>query len=62
MRYARYHGVSEEEEALYREQVRDGVYNVAEERVSELLREAGFRRPSQFYRALIFGGWVAERA
>lgn len=62
MRYARYHGVSEEEEALYREQVRNGVYNVPEERVSELLREAGFRHPSQFYRALIFGGWVAERA
>ncbi|NNG17332.1 MAG: class I SAM-dependent methyltransferase [Gemmatimonadales bacterium] len=62
MRYARYHGVSEEEEALYREQVRDGVYNVPAERVTELLSEAGFRNPSQFYRALVFGGWVAERA
>ncbi len=62
MRYARYHGVSEEEEALYREQVRDGVYNVPTGRVTELLREAGFRNPSQFYRALVFGGWVAERA
>ena len=61
MRFARYHGVSEEEEALYREQVRDGVYNVPAGRVTELLGEAGFRKPSQFYRALVFGGWVTER-
>lgn len=61
MRFARYHGVSKEEEALYREQVRDGVFNVSEERVTELLRDAGFGTPSQFYRALVFGGWVAQR-
>jgi tRNA (cmo5U34)-methyltransferase len=61
MRYARYHGVTEDEEILYREQVRDGVYNVPEERVIELLGEAGFRNPSQFYRALVFGGWVGQR-
>jgi tRNA (cmo5U34)-methyltransferase len=61
MRYARSHGVTEAEEWQYRQQVEDGVHFVPEERVIELLSEAGFRNPSQFYRALVFGGWAVER-
>jgi len=61
MRYARSHGVTEQEERLYREQVEDGIHFVPEGRLIELLAEAGFRSPSQFFRALVFGGWVVER-
>ncbi len=61
MRYARSHGVTAEGEQRYRQQVDDGVHFVPEERVIELLAEAGFRNPAQFYRALVFGGWVVER-
>ena len=61
MRYARSHGVTAEGEQRYRQQVEDGVHFVPEERVIELLTETGFQNPAQFYRALVFGGWVVER-
>jgi len=61
MRYARYHGVLEEEETRYRQQVVDGVYFASAERMVELLLSSGFRNSRSFYRALVFGGWVADR-
>ncbi len=61
MRYARSRGVTDAEERQYRQQVADGVHFVDEQRLLALVGEAGFRNPAQFYRALVFGGWVMER-
>lgn len=61
MRYARAHGVTDAEERQYRQQLADGVHFVDERRLLALFGEAGFRNPAQFYRALVFGGWVMER-
>jgi tRNA (cmo5U34)-methyltransferase len=51
-----------EEQSTYRQQLHDSVHYVTEERILELLKNAGFDRVTHFYRALLFGGWIAERA
>jgi tRNA (cmo5U34)-methyltransferase len=38
------------------------IHPVTEERLAELLAQAGFAPPRPFFRALCFGGWVARRA
>jgi tRNA (cmo5U34)-methyltransferase len=37
------------------------IHPVTEDRLTELLAEAGFGPPLPFFRALCFGGWVAQR-
>lgn len=37
------------------------IHPVTEERLAELLEQAGFAPPRPFFRALCFGGWVARR-
>lgn len=38
------------------------IHPVTETRLTELLVEAGFEPPRQFFRALCFGGWLTRRA
>jgi tRNA (cmo5U34)-methyltransferase len=37
------------------------IHPVTEDRLGELMQQAGFARPQPFFRALCFGGWVARR-
>ncbi|HLO76918.1 MAG TPA: methyltransferase domain-containing protein [Magnetospirillum sp.] len=37
------------------------IHPVTEDRLEELLKQAGFGPPRQFFRALCFGGWLARR-
>lgn len=61
MQYVLYRGTSPEDQARYRQQVRDGVFFVSEERMEALFREAGFTGATLFFRAFVFGGWVLEK-
>lgn len=51
---------AEEVEKGFRHVDRD-IHPVTEERLAELLEQAGFEPPRPFFRALCFGGWVARR-
>lgn len=62
MSYVVHKGMNTEEQNTYREQLHDSVHYVTEERILELLKNAGFDRVTRFYGALLFGGWIAERA
>ncbi|HYO87655.1 MAG TPA: class I SAM-dependent methyltransferase [Candidatus Limnocylindrales bacterium] len=54
-------GRSEEEITALELQVRAGVHFVPEARIAELLAEAGFSAPVQFFHAFWFGGWMTEK-
>lgn len=55
-------GLTGTERDAYRSQVERGVHFVPEERIVGLLEAAGFAEPQPFYRAFVFGGWLATRA
>jgi tRNA (cmo5U34)-methyltransferase len=54
-------GRKDEEIAALEAQVRAGVHFVPEARIVELLTEARFAPPDQFFHALWFGAWMTER-
>jgi tRNA (cmo5U34)-methyltransferase len=62
MSYVVHKGMNAEEQNTYRQQLHDSVHYVTEDRILELLMNAGFDRVTRFYGALLFGGWIAERA
>ena len=61
MEFIREKGLTGAERDAYRRQVEDGVHFVPEQRVIELLEAAGFSDVEPFYRAFVFGGWLATR-
>lgn len=61
MEFIRLKGLTGTELEHYRRQVETGIHFVPEERMRELLREAGFGAVQPFYRAFVFGGWLATR-
>ena len=54
-------GLSTEEREVFLNRLSAGMHYVPESRVLELLREAGFGDITQFYKAFLYGGWVARR-
>ncbi len=54
-------GRTDEEITALELQVRAGVHFVPEARIAELLAEAGFAPPVQFFHAFWFGGWMTEK-
>ncbi len=61
MKYIVTKGVTEAEREQYKEQLAASIHYVTEERIRELLDEAGFANPTSFYGAYLFGGWLAKR-
>ena len=61
MEFIREKGLTGTERDAYRRQVEEGVHFVPEPRMTELLEEAGFTDVQPFYRAFVFGGWLATR-
>jgi tRNA (cmo5U34)-methyltransferase len=61
MEFIRRKGLTGTELDAYRRQVEEGVHFVPERRLVELLEAAGFGRVHPFYRAFVFGGWLATR-
>lgn len=59
MRFAQDMGMTDEELAVYRAQLDGSVHWSPERRILALLEEAGFGEAVCFYRAFVFGGWVA---
>jgi tRNA (cmo5U34)-methyltransferase len=55
-------GLAEDQVAKGFAHIDRDIHPLAEERLAELLAEAGFGPPLPFFRALCFGGWVARRA
>ncbi len=41
--------------------IRKSLFPISQERLTELLKEAGFGEPHMFTQSLIFGGWVATQ-
>jgi tRNA (cmo5U34)-methyltransferase len=54
-------GIGEEDIARGFRHVDRDIHPVTEERLAELLDQAGFAPPKPYFRALCFGGWVARR-
>lgn len=56
-------GMGRDDEAIMalEVQVRAGVHFVPETRIAELLTDAGFAPPEQFFHAFWFGGWMTEK-
>ena len=54
-------GRTNEEIAALEAQVRNGVHFVPEQRIADLLLEAGFAPPVQYFHAFWFGGWMTEK-
>lgn len=61
MEFIRRKGLTGTELEAYRRQVEEGVRFVPESRIVELLETAGFTGIHRFYRAFVFGGWLATR-
>lgn len=61
MEFIRQKGLTGTELDAYRRQVEQGVHFAPWPRVVELLEAAGFRDIHPFYRAFVFGGWLATR-
>lgn len=61
MEFIRQKGLTGTELDAYRRQVEAGVHFVPERRLAELLEDAGFTGIQPFYRAFVFGGWLATR-
>ncbi len=49
-------------EYAFGEENRKRFHYVSEERIAELLREAGFGPPARFFTGFLYGGWMALRA
>lgn len=54
-------GVSEAKEAEILETMENGVYPISENRILELLKEAGFDKVIRFYTGLWVGGWMCMK-
>jgi tRNA (cmo5U34)-methyltransferase len=61
MEFIRQKGLTGGERDAYRRQVEEGVIFVPDRRIVELLETAGFTDVQPFYRAFVFGGWLATR-
>ncbi len=54
-------GITEEDLGKMFDDIHQNIHFVSEERILELLGEAGFTEAHRFYNAMLFGGWVARR-
>lgn len=54
-------GIPPDDVATRFQELRQRIAFVPEARLADLLREAGFGEPLPFWRALLFGGWLAHR-
>ncbi|CAN5622419.1 class I SAM-dependent methyltransferase [soil metagenome] len=54
-------GMSEEDLEKWFDDLHANIHFVPEERILELLGEAGFKDVERFYNAILFGGWVARK-
>lgn len=61
-RYMPIRGLTAEEREVFLERVGTGCHFVPEARIMELLASGGFGDVIQFYRGLLYGGWIARRA
>ncbi|MCX8129474.1 MAG: class I SAM-dependent methyltransferase [Clostridia bacterium] len=52
---------SEAVEDGFKNQILKRIQFVSEDRIKELLREAGFHSISRYYTSFLYGGWVAEK-
>ena len=55
-------GMSLKEREVFLRRLGEAMYYVPISRMEELLLGAGFEQLTQFYRAFLYGGWVARRA
>ncbi|MEM8583497.1 MAG: class I SAM-dependent methyltransferase [Bacteroidota bacterium] len=56
--------LSENDEATLNERlvaIKERIQYISEDRLAELLREAGFSTPAKFFQAAIYGGWVTRK-
>ena len=60
-RYMLVRGLSPEEREVFLERLGTGCHFVPKARILELLAEAGFDDVIQFYRGLLYGGWIARK-
>lgn len=59
--YMSVRGMPEADRAVFRRRLAEGIHYVPEERILQLLLDAGFAPPVRFFRAFLYGGWIAER-
>jgi len=60
-RYMLIRGLLPEEREVFLERLRTGCHFVPKARILELLADAGFDDVIQFYRGLLYGGWIARK-
>ncbi len=54
-------GLTEEEREVFVERIGSGCHFVPRERVMDLVAGAGFDEVVQFFRGLLYGGWIARK-
>ncbi len=54
-------GITAEDLEKMFDDIHENIHFVPEERIVELLEEAGFTETHRFYNAMLFGGWVARK-
>lgn len=62
MEFVAQKGLTGPDRDAYRRQVETGLHFIPQDRLVALMGEAGFTDLLPFYRALLFGGWLATRA
>ncbi len=60
-RYMLIRGLSPGEREVFLERLGTGCHFVPKARILELLADAGFDDVIQFYRGLLYGGWIARK-
>ena len=61
-RYWEIQGMGDAERVEFLAKIEAGIHWASEARIREMLARAGFEDVRRYYRALLYGGWIARRA
>lgn len=53
--------IDKEQKEFRKDRIKNQLHTISENRLSELLTEAGFETPTRFYQSTIYMGWIAHK-